>query len=75
VARAAGDESEVLVQFVVDTAGRADMASVRILRANYREFVEAVLKVLPEYRFQPATVNGCPARMYVQLPFAFAIRR
>jgi TonB family protein len=73
--RAAGVESEVLLQFVVDTAGRADMTTVRLLKANYREFVDAALRVLPEYRFEPATINECPARMYVQVPFRFDIRR
>lgn len=73
--RQAGIASEVLLQFVVDTAGRADMSSVSLIRAEYREFVESVLKVLPQYRFEPATLNECPARMHVQMPFRFDIRR
>ena len=73
-ARAAGIQSEVLVSFFVGADGRVDMASVGLIKAEYREFVEAVLDVLPSYRFDPATLNECPARMIVQMPFKFSIR-
>lgn len=69
-------EGEVLVQFVVDTMGRADMRTFRLLgpRRVYREFVESVINALPKMRFSPAERRGCKVKQLVQLPFAFKLR-
>ncbi|MFL5575522.1 MAG: energy transducer TonB [Gemmatimonadaceae bacterium] len=68
-------ESDVLVQFIVDESGRVAPGTVHVERAEYREFVQAVLDVLPQYRFTPAELNGCPVKSLVQLPFEFRMRR
>jgi TonB family protein len=69
-------EGEVLVQFVVDTMGRADMRTFRLLGPArvYREFAVAVIETLPRMRFTPAERRGCKVRQLVQLPFAFKLR-
>jgi protein TonB len=68
-------EGEVLVQFVVDTMGRADMSTFRLLGPPrvYREFVRSVLNVLPKMRFTPAERRGCKVKQLVQLPCAFKL--
>lgn len=68
-------EGEVLVQFVVDTMGRADMRTLRLLgpRRVYKEFVKSVFDVLPKMRFSSAERRGCKVKQLVQLPFAFKI--
>jgi TonB family protein len=70
-----GIEGEVLVQFVVDTSGRADMRTFRLLGPSrvYREFVQAVFDNIPKMRFTPAELGGCKVRQLVQLPFAFKL--
>ena len=70
-------EGEVLVQFVVDTLGLADMRTVRLLgpRQVYREFLQAVIDVLPKMRFSSAVYRGCKVKQMVQLPFAFKLNR
>lgn len=70
-------EGEVLVQFVVDTLGQADMRTFRLLgpRQVYREFLQAVIDVLPKMRFSPAVYRGCKVKQMVQLPFAFRLNR
>ncbi len=75
--RRANIEGEVLVQFVVDTLGRADMRTFRLLgpRQVYREFLEAVIDVLPRMRFSPPLYRGCKVKQMVQLPFAFKLNR
>jgi TonB family protein len=75
--RQANIEGEVLVQFVVDTLGRADMRTFRLLgpRQVYREFLQAVIDVLPRMRFSPPLYRGCKVKQMVQLPFAFKLNR
>lgn len=70
-----GVDGELLIQFVIDTTGRADMSTFRVLRSTDPLFTTAVLEVLPRYRFQPAERDGCKVRMYVQIPFTFQISR
>jgi len=73
--RRAGVPGEVLLQFVVDQTGRPVAGTYRIVRATYAEFADAVLEVLPTYRFAPARVGECPVMQLVQTPFAFNISR
>jgi protein TonB len=68
-----GVSGQVLVQFVIDTTGRADMRSFKVLRSSNPQFTEAVRTVLPSHRFYPAEERGCKVKMYVQMPFTFMI--
>jgi TonB family protein len=71
--RQAKVEGEVLVQFVVDTAGLPRMATLRILRSTRREFTEAVIAWLPKARFDPAELRGRHVPQMVQQPFTFKL--
>lgn len=71
--RQLGFEGEVLTQFVVNQAGRAEMRTFRVLKPVHEEFVRAVRDVLPRMRFSPAELGGCAVRQLVQLPFAFKL--
>jgi TonB family protein len=73
--RAQAISGEVLVQFVVDTTGRADMRTFKVLTATHHEFIWAVRQTLPAYRFLPAETEGRKVPMYVQMPFKFNIDR
>jgi protein TonB len=75
VLKAAGVEGEVDVSFVVDTAGRADPASLRILKSTHDLFDAAVRSALPGMRFIPAEVGGSKVKQQVQQPFVFRIIR
>ncbi|MDF1505104.1 energy transducer TonB, partial [Roseisolibacter sp. H3M3-2] len=74
-ARAARREGEVLVQFVVDTAGRVESSTIEILRADAPDFAAAVRETLPGMRFHPGRVGGRPVKQLVQQPFAFRLSR
>ena len=66
----------VLVSFVVGPDGRAIFSTARVLKGGrYRDFQVAVLEVLPQMRFDPARIAGCPVAQLVQMPFAFTIPR
>ena len=63
----------VLATFVVDTTGRADPSSFKVLRATHQLFEKAVRDALPRMRFIPAEVGGKKVKQLVQQPFSFAI--
>ena len=63
----------VLVQFVVDTTGRAEASTLRFLAYSDREFGRAVLYALPRMQFEPAELGGRKVRQLVQQPFTFTI--
>ena len=73
--KSSGVEGEALVQFVVDTTGRAELGSFKVLRASHDAFGQAVRSALPRMRFLPAEIGGRKVRMLVQQPFAFALNR
>ena len=75
ILRQAGVEGEVLAQFVVDTSGRAEMNSYKVLKTTHELFGNAVKNALPGMRFIPAEVGGRKVRQLVQQPFTFAISK
>ena len=75
ILRQAGVEGEVLAQFVVDTSGRAEPSSFKVLRSSHDLFAQAVKSALPGMRFIPAEVGGKRVKQLVQQPFTFAITK
>jgi len=55
--RQAGVEGEVLAQFVVDTTGKAEAGSLKILKSSHDMFVQSVKNALPQMKFIPAEVG------------------
>ena len=58
--------------FVVDTAGRVDPATLRILSSSHEGFTREVKRVLPLLRFYPAELAGRPAPQVVSQRFDFS---
>ncbi len=73
ILRQAGVEGEALVSFVVDTTGRADVSSFKVIRTTHELFATSVKNALPRMRFIPAEVGDKKVRQLVQQPFSFAI--
>lgn len=73
--RQAGIDGGVLVQFIVDTTGRVDMNSVKVLRSTHELFTLAVRSSLPQFRFKPAEVGGRRAVALAEMPFQFEVKR
>src|SRR5215207_10862766 len=63
----------VVTEFVVDTAGRAEMATLRFVRSDHELFASAVRAALPRMRFVPAEARGRKVRQLVRVPFAFEL--
>ena len=73
--RQAGVEGEVLAQFVVDTTGKAEPGSLKILKSSHDMFVQSVKNALPNMKFIPAEVGGRKVKQLVQQPFTFSISK
>lgn len=78
-------DGTVILEFVVDSAGRVDTATVRDPLANtpayptgkakeiYDDFSKSLRAWLPSATYKPATIGGCPVPQLVQQPFAFTV--
>ena len=73
--RSGNVEGEVLAQFVVDTTGRAEAGSLKILKSSHDLFIQSVRNALPQMRFIPAEVGGRKVKQLVQQPFTFSISK
>ncbi len=66
-------EGEVLAQFVVDTLGKAEMNTFKVLQSTNDLFTSAVKNVLSQWKFYPAEAGGRKVKQIVQLPFKFNV--
>jgi protein TonB len=73
--RSAGIEGRVLAEFVVDTLGRAELATLRFPELANPLFGGAVREALARYRFLPGEVAGRKVRTRVAVPFEFRLDR
>ncbi len=73
--RSAGIEGSVLAQFVVDTTGRAEMGTFKVLKSDNDLFSTAVKNALQRMKFLPAEVGGRKVKQLVQQPFQFSLNR
>jgi TonB family protein len=71
--RRANIQGEVLVQFIVDTTGKPEMNTYKVLRSTNVEFLMAVRSALPDYEFTPAMILDRKVPQVVQMPFHFCI--
>ena len=73
--RAAGIEGRVVVQFVIDTLGRAEVGDLQVVETPHALFVDAVRSALARYHFTVGEAAGRKVRTRVQLPFVFTLTR
>lgn len=65
----------VVVEFVIDSTGAVDVASLRVLQSTNRLFTEAVQRVMPRLRFLPAQLQQHAVGALVRQPFVFTVER
>jgi protein TonB len=75
VLESSGIAGEVQAQFVVNSSGKADMDSFKVLKSTNELFTQAVKNVLPRMKFSPAMIGGKPVNQLVQQLFQFAVPR
>jgi TonB family protein len=71
--RAADVEGEVTLEFVVDTTGRVEGGSLRVISSTAQPFVVSVCDALKATRYHPALVGGRPVRQLVRQQFVFSL--
>jgi hypothetical protein len=86
-ARAAGYEGNILLQFIVDSMGRAVDSTVKDLWPSgtprltgeklsmYESFLESTKRAVRRMDFVPAIMGGCRVNQLVQMPFVFGLNR
>jgi len=73
--RSAGLEGDVVVEFVIDTTGRADLRTIRIVSSTHQRFTESAMKALSKARFLPAELGGRRVPQLVRMPFGFKLKQ
>jgi TonB family protein len=73
--QATGIEGVVAVEFVVDSAGNADMHRVRIVSSAEPAFSEAARTAIARTRYSPAEAHGRHVAQLVEQSFVFRITR
>ena len=75
ILRQAGIEGRAVVEVVLDTLGRAEPTSVRVLSSTHRLFEAAAVQVVLGSTYSPGRVAGRAVRVRIQVPVLFALRR
>jgi TonB family protein len=73
--RAAGVQGRVELQVVVDTLGRVERGTFRVVRSDNPAFEAPAIESLRGARFRPARVFGRAVRVLVQIPVEFVLQR
>jgi TonB family protein len=63
---------QVIAAFTVDSLGNVDGSSIEILSSTDDDFANAVVNVLPRWRFTPSTVRGCRVARSIRWEFGVA---
>jgi protein TonB len=66
-------EGSVMVQYVIDSTGHAELGTLLVLSSTHPLFVKAVRDALPGMRFSAAVLDGHPVRELVEQSFSFRI--
>jgi periplasmic protein TonB len=69
--RQAGIKGHLLLQGIVDTAGRIEPSSIKILKSAHPAFNLATKRWALDARFRPARLQGRAVRVLVNLPVEF----
>ena len=60
---------QVIAAFTVDSTGRVDQSSIEIVSSTDDDFANAVVEVLPRWKFTPSTVRGCKVARSIRWEF------
>jgi TonB family protein len=72
-AKLTGQSGSAVVQFVVDTLGRARPESIVCTKATYKDFADAAMAVVKTMEFTPATLEGHKIEQLVEYPIDFKL--
>lgn len=76
--RAGRRDGQVVVTFVVNEFGRAEVATMSVVKSDHDLFTAAVRDILPDFRFEPARTRTREAKAvsaWVSVPFRFTTKK
>ena len=73
--RQAAIQGRVLVQAIIDTSGRAEPQSVKVIQSPNPGFDQPAKNYVLRALFRPARVHGRAVRVLINLPIDFKIKR
>jgi len=68
-------QGRVLVQAIIDTSGRAEPPSVKVIQSPNPGFDQPAKNLVLKSLFRPARVHGRAVRVLINLPIDFSIKR
>jgi len=71
--RQAGIEGRVLVQAIIDTMGRAEPGTVKVVQSPNPGFDRNATEYVRKVVFRPARIHGRTVRVLVQVPVEFRL--
>lgn len=71
--RQAGIQGRVMLQAIVDTTGRVEPKSVKIMQSSHPEFDQPSRTWILHALFRPARVHGRAVRVLVEVPVVYSI--
>jgi protein TonB len=71
VMQSAGIAGRVELQYIVDTTGHAESASLKVLKSTHQAFEEPAKETIQKSVFKPARFRGRPVRQLVQQAVTF----
>jgi len=75
ILRQASIEGRVVIEFVIDTLGRAERAGLRVIRSDHQLFEAPAREAVLSCRFRAGRISGRAVRVRVQQPINFTIAR
>jgi len=66
-------EGQVLLQFVVETDGHVQDATIEALASSHRAFERPARDMIMKCLFRPGRVRAAPVRVLVQMPIVFSL--
>jgi protein TonB len=73
--RQAGIQGRVMVQAIIDTLGRAEAGSVKVLQSPNPGFDQSAKNYMLKTLFRPARAHGRAVRVLVQLPIDYRLKQ
>ena len=73
--RQAQIQGRVLVQAIIDTLGRAEAPSVKVLQSPNPGFDQSAKSYVAKALFRPARVHGRAVRVLIQIPIDFRLKQ
>jgi TonB family protein len=68
-----GIEGRVVLQFVIDTLGRAERETIEIVEASHDGFVEPAKDIVRNSRYRPGRMRGRPVRVWSVVTINFSL--